>query len=280
MHTAQRIIKYFAIAFAFIIMASIISGVMFMASTIGWISGAFVSEEIGQMRDESELVGSGEVVLDAEKITAIEIDVAVADLRVVMGDEMKVATNNKYIESWVDGDRLHVVEKDHNLFNWDGNHDLTVYLPREKKFNRVELNSGAGKVEIEELAAQQVVLDVGAGRLRVNKLISTDKTEINSGAGELEILGGQLANLDLDMGAGRTAVTGSLQGNSKISAGVGRLEVNLLGNKEDYAIEISKGIGAVRINGANIEDGERYGDGKNSLEIDGGMGAIEVRVGE
>lgn len=251
-----------------------------MASTIGWISGAFVSEEIDQTRDESELVGGGEVALDAEKITAIEIDVAVADLRVVMGDAMKVTTNNRYIESWVDGDRLHVVEKDHNLFNWDGNHDLTVYLPREKKFNRVELNSGAGKVEIEELAAQQVVLDVGAGRLRVNKLISTDKTEINSGAGELEILGGQLANLDLDMGAGRTAVTSSLQGNSKISAGVGRLEVNLLGNKEDYAIEISKGIGAVRINGANIEDGERYGDGKNSLEIDGGMGAIEVRVGE
>ena len=62
----------------------------------------------------------------------------------------------------------------------------------------------------------------------------------------------------------------------KINAGIGSLELNILGNKKIYTIKADKGIGSIKIDGKEVADDVTYGDGENTIKIDGGIGSINV----
>ena len=61
---------------------------------------------------------------------------------------------------------------------------------------------------------------------------------------------------------------------TKIETGAGK--INLLDNAEDYTINVSKGIGAVTLDGQKLEMDRVYGIGENYLDIDGGIGEIKI----
>lgn len=63
-----------------------------------------------------------------------------------------------------------------------------------------------------------------------------------------------------------------------IDAGVGSLKLNINGKKEDYKIKVSKGIGAIRINGDEVSNDSTTGNGENYIEIDGGIGDIRINI--
>ena len=62
----------------------------------------------------------------------------------------------------------------------------------------------------------------------------------------------------------------------RINAGIGNLELNIQGNKENYTIKADKGIGSIKIDGKEMVDDVTYGDGENNIKIDGGIGSINV----
>ena len=76
---------------------------------------------------------------------------------------------------------------------------------------------------------------------------------------------------------GHTELVLSLSGKSEINMGIGELEITLLGEKEGYSIDVDKGLGAVTIDGKNMQDGDVYGSGDNRIEVDGGVGSINVK---
>lgn len=84
-------------------------------------------------------------------------------------------------------------------------------------------------------------------------------------------------NLDLDLGVGKITLTSKLTGINEINSGVGETNINLLGIKEDYQIKVDKGIGSIDIDGENILNNTYYGNGTSRVDIDGGIGSINVR---
>ena len=52
--------------------------------------------------------------------------------------------------------------------------------------------------------------------------------------------------------------------------------INLLDKIENYKIKIEKGLGTVKINNDSVKNGI-YGEGTNSIEIDGGVGSINIK---
>ena len=78
------------------------------------------------------------------------------------------------------------------------------------------------------------------------------------------------------MGVGKFEVTSAITGNSKINSGIGNLELNIQGNKENYTIKADKGIGSIKIDGKEIADDVIYGEGENIIKINGGIGSINV----
>lgn len=50
----------------------------------------------------------------------------------------------------------------------------------------------------------------------------------------------------------------------------------LIGNKEDYKLDMEKGIGGIFVEGKAVSDYGSSGNGTAEVEINGGIGAINV----
>lgn len=268
MTEAQRIIKYCAIAFAIFIIVSIVSGIMFFISTIGSV---FYDSDNDSHKSLQTLETN-------QNINELDIDVQSVNLIIKEGTELKVETNNKHIKTRQDNQELKIKEKDHSLFHSKNNTELIIYLPQNKIFEEVKIDTGFGKVTIETLKTQKLKLDLGAGKTEINNIYVAKKTEIEGGVGEIIIENGIINNLDLDMGAGDVDVTAKLNGINKIDAGIGNIDLNLLGTTNDYQIKVDTGIGDVTLNDTKIVDGQYYGNGNNKVDIDGGAGNISINI--
>lgn len=270
MTTAQKIIKYLALGFAIFLVVSIISGIL---------SGLYaLSGVLGLKKDNDETIKGEMSMIDFENtnIATLDIDVAFTNLIIKKGDFLRAETNNSNISCKQNNQNLQIKEKNHTWFSNSNKGDLIVYVPENIKFEKVKINAGAGKVSLESLNTRNLVFDLGAGEVKIEQLNVTNDCKIEGGAGKLSILSGIINDLDLDMGVGEVSITSKLIGTSKINAGIGNLELNLQGNKDDYKIKADKGIGSIKINGKEAVDDSIYGDGENSIKINGGIGNIKV----
>ncbi len=263
----QRTIKYLAIAFAIFLTFSIISGIMYGISFIGNL-----------FDDDKNSVTEKLTDLEIDNNTLLlDIDVSSSNIIIKKGDTFKAETNNKYINSKQDNNKLYITEKKHNLV-YDNDNELIIYIPDDFIFDGVVIDAGAGKVNIEALSTKQLYLNLGAGKVDINNLNVLENAKIEGGAGDLSITATDIHNLDLNMGIGKLSLISKLTGNNEIDCGVGEMNLSLIGTLEDYQISLDKGVGNATIDGSNMKDNNTYGTGINKIDIDGGIGSIKIRT--
>lgn len=262
----QKIIKYLAVVFAIFLIFSIFSGIMM---GINGLSHIFNDEEI-TLEDLNNIDIK-------EEIRKLNINLTATNLIIKYGDKLKVESNNESLKYNYNKNTL-LIEDNTKWYKSSKNHNLVIYLPTT--LEEILIENGAGKVEIEELKTNKLYLDLGAGKVEINNLTVTNSAEINGGAGEIIIDNATINNLDLDMGVGELNLTSVLNGDSEIDAGIGTINLNLIGREEDYKIHLDKGIGNAKINGIKMEDDKYYGTGSNEIEINGGIGNINITISE
>lgn len=103
----------------------------------------------------------------------------------------------------------------------------------------------------------------------------TGEAEIDGGAGSIKIVDGSIANLDADTGVGEFILRARLSGSSKLDHGIGKADISLVGDESDYTITINKGIGEATLDGKSVSGGT-YGNGTSQVDIDCGIGEINV----
>ncbi len=269
MTTAQKIIKYFAIAFAIFLIVTIISTIL---------GGLFALSGVLGLKNDNEINISQMQNLTFQdlNINSLEIDVNYTNLTIKTGNVLSIETNNTDITAKQNNEKLEIKEKKHNWFFNNEELDLIIYIPENLKFEEVKLTTGAGKISIDNLNTQKLSFELGAGETEIRNLKVSRECDIEGGAGKVSILAGTINNLDLGMGIGEVNLTAMLEGESEIDAGIGSLNITLEGDKENYRIKTKKGIGSVKIDGEEMEDNQIFGDGKNRIEINGGIGNIRV----
>lgn len=227
-------------------------------------------------KDDYEITNPATELKITNEAKEINIEVDISNILIKKGDTFKIETANKYIESKQEGNKISIIEKDHNLIFNNDKYPLLIYIPTNTTLEELKLENGVGTVYIEELSTKTLTLKLGVGKVTIDKLIVYDTTKIDGGAGETNIKNSFLNNLDLNMGIGKFSLTTKLSGNSKIDHGVGELNLNLIGDKEDYQISLDKGIGTINLDNRKIKDNEIYGTGSNKIEIDGGVVNINI----
>lgn len=270
MTQTQKIIKYVALAFAAFLTVVIILTIFYA------LAFAYHSFK----NDNGAIMENLETVLVEPSVSSLEIDVKYTSITIQTGETVQVKTNNDHVQTYYKNGKLVIKEKKRNLFFNGDKGDLIVYIPENMILEKLEINAGAGNIRIAPVVAKEIDLDLGAGKVEIENMIAHHKADIDGGTGELLIHNGYFYDLDLDVGVGKVSLTSTLFGNTKIDAGVGEVVVNLLGNKSDYKIRVDKGIGSAKLDGENIKSDVFYGTGKNSLEIDGGVGSISVQFKE
>lgn len=277
MYTAQRVIKYCAIGFAVLLICGIISAIV--------SAGVMLSYVFGGRSDDMPVPGTTEVIevgeVTGQNLTGIYLDLKATNVVIGRGAEFMLESDPDVITVSRGGNALYVQEKDFNfLTDWGTRgRELRIVLPEDwGELDTLRLNAGAGKVEINNIQVKNLELNLGAGKTEANRIVATERAKIDGGAGYLAVRESELKNLDLDMGVGKVELGAKLLGNCQIDAGVGKLEINLQGVAEEYRVKVEKGLGSITLNGEKLGDGTVRGEGVNLIDIDGGVGAIEIRT--
>ena len=272
MNSSQKIIKNLAIALGIFltifIISMIIGGIYLITSVFSIKSDNSIDKEINTLWMQNN-----------ENVISLDIDIKFSNLTIKNGDKFLVESNNKNIKYKYNNSSLEVEEIKYNLFNNSDVGEVIITIPSNIRLDSVDIDNGAGSLNIENINANKFNLDLGAGITVIDNII-VDSADIDSGAGKFIIKFGKINNLDFDMGAGTAEITSIITGNNQINSGVGNLKLNLIDNIENYKIRINKGIGKVEIDNREVSDDEIVGTGLNFINISGGIGTITVNFME
>lgn len=241
MTSFQRIVKYLSIGLAIALAASIVvGGISILGAILGW--------------GRDKILDNPYDIEISQEIETIEIDISAASLKILKGDKFSISTNIEKLDVSAKNSRLYVKQNQRIVSGKVG--DIILTIPANIQLKSFELDAGAGEVDIEALNAKNVEIDMGAGALTIR--------------------GGSIDNLDLDLGVGETNLTAAINGDSDINCGVGETNIHLLGEKNDYTLDINTGVGSVTLDNTKIKGNTVLGNGKNKIAIDGGVGSINI----
>ena len=272
MTTAQKVIKYIATAFAVFLIITIISLIL---------SGSYaLLSAFGLIHTNKNIITDDLKVISSEvnEVSTLKIDLACTNLDIKTGNSFKVETNNSKITFEEKDDSVKIKEENRNwLNNNNSESNLIIYIPEDMiDIDETKIETGAGKINIENLNTQSLYLELGAGDVYLENVIATGDTKIDGGVGKTELKSCEINNLKANLGMGEFVFNGKLIGKSEIDSGVGAINIKLMEKKENYTIEVDKGLGNVTLDGQKLEIDRVYGTGKNYLDIDSGIGSIKI----
>ena len=273
MNTLQKVIKYLALAFAIFLTVSIVGGIL---SAVGLLGSLFSDDD----EDWGDVIGETKTYTVSSEISDLNIQINAADFYIKEGNGFSVESNLKNLEIDEKNGCLILMDLTKIKFNGSNAYEnavLTIYVPVGTVFDNVNIKTGAGRFTVDSLSAATIGFELGAGDVTISKLIAEKSANIEGGAGRITISDGAIKNLDLEMGLGQLNLTSALTGDCNLDSGVGEMNVTLLGSKDDYELDIEKGIGNITVDGKNVTDFGSSGNGANEVDIHGGVGAINVR---
>ena len=273
MTTLQKVIKYLALAFAIFLTVSIVGGIL---SAVGLLGSLFSDDDA----EWGDVIGETKNYTVSSEISDLNIQINAADFYIKEGNSFSIESNLKNLD--VDEKNGCLTLKDLTKIKLNGsnayeNAVLTIWVPVGTVFDNVNIKTGAGRFTVDSLSAATIGFELGAGDVTISKLIAEKSANIEGGAGRITISDGAIKNLDLEMGLGQLNLTSALTGDCNLDSGVGEMNVTLLGSKDDYELDIEKGIGNITVDGKNVTDFGSSGNGANEVDIHGGVGAINVR---
>ena len=275
MTSFQKIIKYGAIAFA-IYLCLVIIGIIL--TTITAIFGVSIGLEILEDKNTAMITKWEQ---EYSNITSMDIDLSICKLKIKKGDTLKVDVSNVSDEfkCQVEGSKLIIKDRKvySNFFNReDINPQVIIYLPEDIEFREVSIETGINETNIEFLKADMINLEMGVGKYQVDELYAK-YAKIKAGAGETNIENSEIEELKLEGGIGKLSLTSEITKTADVDCGAGKVEVNLIGDLEDYRVKASTGLGSFKVDGKKVSDKETIGDGEVTVKIDAGVGETIVQ---
>jgi len=266
MTNIQKVIKTIAICLAVILIVLIFNGIL---NVISWISNYSMTKKPNE--------GATTFKENYTEIQEIDIEATTSNIVIQSGKKFLVETKNlkSNFSSKVRNNILKVEEENSRFQKKENRGTIIVTIPNETILNKLTIDTGTGKLEMNEIKVQELELDHGTGDVEIyNSTFET--SEIDAGVGEIYIRNSTFKNSKIDAGIGVIDMEANLIGNNQINSGIGDIKLTLLGLEEDYTIKTEKGIGNITINDQKKNSSTTYGTGNNIIEVEGGIGSIFI----
>ena len=275
MTTTQKIIKYLAIAFALFLVISIFS-------IIFGLSREIISSINSDKRDSKLLEEYTTISNNVNNIESFKIDISNDNIEIKEGEKFEVKTNDPDVKFYHENSKVKI--KTDKTFSWHLSNSsrgtIIIYLPNEFNISELDLNLGAGKIDIDKIFVETLLMDLGAGTMTAKEINVYEKATINGGAGNINIYSGTINNLNLKLGAGNASIESDLTGSNTLTTGVGKLNLGLSRSKDNYKFDISKGLGNIILNDFDVSEDILIGDGETKIKISGAVGNIIINTAE
>ena len=275
MTTTQKIIKYLAIAFALFLVISIFS-------IIFGLSREIISSINSDKKDSKLLEEYTTISNNVNNIESFKIDISNDDIEIKEGEKFEVKTNDPDVKFYHENSKVKI--KTDKTFSWHLSNSsrgtIIIYLPNEFNISELDLNLGAGKIDIDKIFVETLLMDLGAGTMTAKEINVYEKATINGGTGNINIYSGTINNLNLKLGAGNASIQSDLTGSNTLTTGVGKLNLGLSRSKDNYKFDISKGLGNIILNDFDVSEDILIGDGETKIKISGAVGNIIINTAE
>lgn len=275
MTTTQKIIKYLAIAFALFLVISIFS-------IIFGLSREIISSINSDKKDSKLLEEYTTISNNVNNIESFKIDISNDNIEIKEGEKFEVKTNDPDVKFYHENSKVKI--KTDKTFSWHLSNSsrgtIIIYLPNEFNISELDLNLGAGKIDIDKIFVETLLMDLGAGTMTAKEINVYEKATINGGAGNINIYSGTINNLNLKLGAGNASIESDLTGSNTLTTGVGKLNLGLSRSKDNYKFDISKGLGNIILNDFDVSEDILIGDGETKIKISGAIGNIIINTAE
>ena len=157
--------------------------------------------------------------------------------------------NMKKVQAYEKGNHVSLKTVRDTLINEeDEKNILTLYVPETCFLETVELELGAGSMQIENLCAENVHISVEAGKLTVDAMESKDMT-VSLGAGAVSLNKVNIQNAELSVGAGTMSLNGRIHGDIEADCAMGNLQMELDDNVKSFNYELQCMAGNILLNG-------------------------------
>ncbi len=190
------------------------------------------------------------------------------------------ATGVNKLQCYVKSDILYV-KASHTLKDWEDydEFEIILYIPKEYRFEQVEVELGAGLLEVEEIASNKMNLQVGAGQITVDYLVTED-CEIEVGMGEIVVDDMQITKMNAEVGMGHLMMGGTILGDVNAECSMGSMELELTGKEADFNYTLETAMGNVTIGDTDYSGLAQEKTVENSanknMAIECAMGNLEV----
>jgi hypothetical protein len=272
MNTFQRVMKYIAIAFAIFLTIVILGGIV---SVVSGLASFIFGGEVKTIDYSKEF----------NNVEMLNIKHKAGKLSVRPGDGFKVEASNVSddFRAEVINGTLFIEEPDFMRrflwFNFGTSRErsvITVYVPEDFVAKRIDIDSGAGDVSLEDLSADYLKINAGVGKL-YGKRLTAMRVDADGGVGDIRLTDVNFTDVDFDCGVGSIELSGMIFGRSELECGVGSVDVKVNGAREDYALKVSSGLGTVRVNGDKVSGDYRDNyKSDNTISIEGGIGEVSI----
>ena len=163
---------------------------------------------------------------------------------------------------------------------------LTIFLPREKRYQEAEFSIGAGKLYMKEAApdCDKVSIETGAGTVEADAVLAKERMDVEVGAGDVRLGHVQTPELNVSSGVGHFTISGRVSRILNVDNGAGGGSIVLEGNEGDYCYSVSSGVGSVRVNGnhiGGIGGGYKAGNpgASGMINVSSGVGKVDIQIG-
>lgn len=170
------------------------------------------------------------------------------------------------------------------LFGTDMNYnEATIYVPQGIVFHLVNVEAGAGRVEIYDIKADVLEAEIGAGEMIMGDS-SVRELVVEVGMGRFEGFDINATNADISVGMGESVYSGNISGNLDAECDLGNMVLELEGKETDHNYEIECSAGNINLDGRTFTGlgAERsINNGVSSnFKIECNMGNIDIEFTE
>lgn len=268
------------------------------------------SEEAWETMEANEDVVQTQLDLTADTLRKLEAEIGACGLFVQESEDdhvwIAVEGNTQAVHYSIENGNTLIIETSYDsVFGWfdwrEKGKNAVVYLslPQGAALEEVDLEFGAGEINIADLQADDIDIEFGAGICNVEAL-KADSVSLSVGAGQanigtltaretdLEVGAGELVvydvdvigSMDLDIGMGNAEIYGTVTGDLDADCSMGNLTMQLTGAEEDHSYYVDCAMGSVTVGGhtyAAIGDSVEWGNRSNSrFDIDCSMGNVTI----
>ena len=128
---------------------------------------------------------------------------------------------------------------------------ITLVIPKGTGFEELDVEIGAGIMEITGVSASEIDAQIGAGELILDEIKSRELS-VEIGAGRMEADNMDSKDISISVSMGGCIYAGTASGNVEVQCDMGNIEFSLEEKQEDFNYDIECGMGNIEIGGAEF----------------------------